>query len=153
MKPADLLDESRILLGIGSEVPKASVIHMLLAAALGDTGALRDSVAAELLKREDKMSTGIGRGVAIPHTRSAKVKEPVAALGVSPEGVDFGAVDEEPVRIIFTFITPESQRQLHLATLAEAVKLLGRKEIRDSIIGASNARQVIKALSVDGAGH
>ncbi len=152
MKPADLLDESRILLGIGGDLPKAAVIQRLLAAALGDTGPLSDSVAATLLKREDKMSTGIGRGVAIPHARSAKVKKPVAALGVSREGVDFGAVDEEPVNIIFTFITPESQRQLHLDTLAEVVKLLGRSEIRDSILAASSPRQVIKALSGDGAG-
>ncbi len=151
MKPVDLLDESRILLGIEGTLPKAGVIKLLLGAALGDSGSLRDFVASELLDREDKMTTGIGRGVAIPHTRSRKVKRAVAALGVSPEGVDFGAVDGEPVNIVFTFVTPESQPQVHLATLAEAVALFGRRRVRDSIMAASSPREVIAAMS-DGDG-
>ena len=103
-------------------------------------------IAAELLAREEKMTTGIGQGVAIPHARSAHVGDAVAALGVSPGGLDFSALDEQPVQIVFTFITPETHPALHIQTLAHAVALFGSDDVRRAIVGADEPAAVLEIL-------
>jgi len=146
MKPADLLDASRILLSIDGALSKREVIRMLISAAVGGSDGAADVIAAELIAREEKMTTGIGRGVAIPHARSARVDEPVAALGVSPEGVDFGSLDEEPVKIVFTFTTPEIAPAVHIRMLACAVALFGSDQVRSAIIAASDPATVLDII-------
>ena len=145
MRPAELLDTSRILIGIDSSRSKQEVIRALIGTAVADGAA--EGIVAELLAREDKMTTGIGNGVAIPHARSASVEKPVAALGVSPAGIDFGALDEAPVNIVFTFITPEDSPLLHIETLAHAVAILGSARVRSAIISALDPASVMAILT------
>ncbi len=62
-----------------------------------------------VLEREERGSTGIGKGVAIPHTKKcAYVDEPIGALGVSRDGIPFDAIDREPVKLVFLIVSPES---------------------------------------------
>lgn len=143
MKPADVLDASKIVLGIGGVLSKEEVVKLLVTAALGDNAPFTAALAEDLLAREAKMTTGIGRGVAIPHTRSKEVARPAAALGVSPEGVDFGAIDDEPVRIVFVFITPAADPALHIKMLGEAVALFGDFGVREAIVRAKAAPEVM----------
>ena len=146
MRPADILDASKIVLGIGRALSKKEVVNLLVATALGNNAPVRAALAEELLAREAKMTTGIGRGVAIPHTRAKEVERPVAALGVSREGVDFGAIDEEPVRIMFVFIMPETDPALHIKMLGEAVTLFGEQRVREAIIGAGSPQEVMEII-------
>lgn len=145
MRPAELLDTSRILLGIDSSRSKREVIRLLIGMAVADGAA--EAIAAEILAREEKMTTGIGNGVAIPHARSGSVEKPVAALGVSPAGIDFGALDEEPVNIVFTFVTPEYSPSLHIQTLARAVAIFGNARVRSAIISAPDPAAVLAIMN------
>lgn len=146
MRPADLLDESRVVLGIDATLSKEEVLEALLTTAFVDDESA-GVVVSQLISREGKMTTGIGRGVAVPHTRSSTVKEPLAVLGVSPGGLDFAAIDGERVHIIFAFITPESIPSLHISTLAEAVRVFGSPSVREAILAAESPREVIEILS------
>ncbi len=106
-----------------------------------------DGIQQELKKREESMSTGIGFGVAIPHTSSEHVDEVVAAFARSERGVEFEALDSAPVHFIILFIVPKDEFQSHLRTLAAIAKFLNDRAVREQLRDAESAEQVLKILS------
>jgi mannitol/fructose-specific phosphotransferase system IIA component (Ntr-type) len=110
----------------------------------------REAVTAVVKKRETSMSTGIGFGVGIPHASTDLINEVVGAFGRSRGGVNFDALDNQPVTLVMLFLVPQGQFQKHLHTLARIAKLLHRKEFRASLEAASDAPgmcAIIKAES------
>jgi PTS system nitrogen regulatory IIA component len=91
-----------------------------LARRFAGLGLVRDAegLFQKLRERELLGSTGIGSGVAIPHTKLPGLKEGVVAIGMAPQGVDFGAADGEPVRLLFLVLSPSSSPAEHLQVLA-----------------------------------
>lgn len=87
----------------------------------------RDSIVAAVTQREKSMSTGIGRGVAIPHAETEVVSEFVGATGHSRKGIDFEAVDGQPVNRVMLFLVPKGQFQKHVHALAAIAKHLARE--------------------------
>lgn len=106
----------------------------------------RDSVIAGLRAREESMSTGIGYGVAIPHTVSDRVTEVVAAFGRAPGGIEFDSLDAQPVRFIVLFIVPAEKYHLHLRTLAAIAKFLNEPGIADRLSLAANEKEIYTIL-------
>ncbi len=98
-------------------------------------------------KRENSMSTGIGFGIGIPHASTDLIGEVVGALGRSAEGVDFEALDNQPVNIVVLFLVPQGQFQKHLHTLANIAKLLHNKEYRRSLEEAGDAETIQQIIS------
>jgi len=76
-----------------------------------------ESIVSAILKREELGSTGIGRGVAVPHTKHPSVDRLVGTVGVSPEGVDFNSLDGEKVQLFFLLISPPDRPGDHLRAL------------------------------------
>ena len=76
-----------------------------------------DDIVAAIMKREELGSTGIGRGVAVPHTKHPSVQKLVGTVGVSEEGVDFDSLDGEPVQLFFVLISPPERPGDHLRAL------------------------------------
>ena len=99
----------------------------------------REAVTAVIKKRETSMSTGIGFGIGIPHASTDLIYEVVGAFGRSKIGVNFDALDNQPVTLVMLFLVPQGQFQKHLHTLARIAKLLHRKEFRVSLEAASDA--------------
>ncbi|MEM6470792.1 MAG: PTS sugar transporter subunit IIA [Planctomycetota bacterium] len=77
----------------------------------------RDDIVAAIMKREELGSTGIGRGVAVPHTKHPSVEKLVGTVGVSEEGVDFDSLDGERVQLFFLLISPPERPGDHLRAL------------------------------------
>ena len=92
-----------------------------LVGALSQAGALPaesvDEVVAALIKREQNGSTGFGKGVAVPHVKHARVKKMAGTIGRSAGGIDFAALDHQPVYSIFLLLSPENQPQQHLQAM------------------------------------
>ncbi len=84
----------------------------------------KESIVAAILKREELGSTGIGRGIAVPHTKHPSVSQPVGAVGVSPDGIDFQSLDGEQVQLFFMLISPPDQPSDHLRALENISKQL-----------------------------
>ncbi len=78
---------------------------------------LRDEMIKEVIKREKKGSTGFGKGVAVPHVKHEKVPKIAACIGVSREGVDFNALDKEPVYSVFMIFSPLDRPDEHLQAM------------------------------------
>jgi mannitol/fructose-specific phosphotransferase system IIA component (Ntr-type) len=99
----------------------------------------REQIAAVVKKRESSMSTGIGFGIGIPHASTDLIYEVVGALGRSRKGVNFDALDNQPVNLVMLFLVPQGQFQKHLHTLASIAKLLHNKEFRQALEAAPDA--------------
>jgi len=99
----------------------------------------RDAVIAVVRKRETSMSTGIGFGSGIPHASTDLISDVVGAFGRSRKGIQFDALDNQPVTLVMLFLVPQGQFQKHLHTLADIAKLLHRKDFRQSLEQAPDA--------------
>ncbi|MEM9883043.1 MAG: PTS sugar transporter subunit IIA [Planctomycetota bacterium] len=91
----------------------AELIDALIAAGAAPAS-LRGELIASVLKREKNGSTGFGKGVAIPHVKHEKIAKVAAGLGVSGTGVDYNALDKQPVYSIFLLLSPADQPDQHL---------------------------------------
>jgi len=106
---------------------KESVIRELVSA-LVDTGQINsdeyENIVQAILEREKLGSTGIGRGIAVPHTKHPSVQNIVGTVGVSVNGVDFDSLDGEKVQLFFMLISPLDRRSDHLKALASVSRAL-----------------------------
>ncbi len=112
-----------------------------------------DEVLRVLLEREKLQSTGIGEGVAIPHGAMAQLGAQVAGLLIVPEGVDFAAIDERKVTIIFGVIGPKRATGEHLKTLARVSRLLRNQSFRDQLIASKDARAAFQLIATEETEH
>lgn len=107
----------------------------------------REAIAASVKKRETSMSTGIGFGIGIPHASTDLIHDVTGAFGRSKRGVNFDALDSQPVTLVMLFLVPQGQFQKHLHTLANIAKLLHSKEFRQSLEQAPGAQEMIDIIS------
>ena len=109
----------------------------------------RGAVTAVIKKRETSMSTGIGFGIGIPHASTDLIHEVVGAFGRSRNGVNFDALDNQPVTLVMLFLVPQGQFQKHLHTLARIAKLLHRKEFRAALEAAPDAPTMCATIKAE----
>src|SRR4051794_11202475 len=110
----------------------------------------REAITAVVKKRESSMSTGIGFGIGIPHASTDLIYEVVGAFGRSKQGINFDALDNQPVNLVMLFLVPQGQFQKHLHTLANIAKLLHRAEFRQALEQAPDAEAMLKIIRDQG---
>src|SRR3990172_2103902 len=119
MKFADFISREAIRADLTAE-DKEGVIREMVQTLL-DAGRIKadqqDSIVKAILKREELGSTGIGRGVAVPHTKHPSVQRLVGTVAVSSEGIDFNSLDGEKVQLFFLLISPPDRPGDHLRAL------------------------------------
>lgn len=99
-----------------------------------------------LLEREGLGSTGIGQGIAIPHGKTDKVKELISVLAISKQGVNFEALDGEPVYIFFLLVAPKDAAGPHLKALAQISRMLRDTYFCDLLRRCESAEQVYELI-------
>ena len=99
-----------------------------------------------LLQREKLGSTGIGQGVAIPHSKVDSVNKLVGALGISHKGINFDALDNATVHLIFLLICPLGNSGEHLQAIASVSRLFKNKSVRNAILNATTPVEVISII-------
>jgi fructose-specific phosphotransferase system IIA component len=144
MKIEGILSEKYIVLNLELAL-KSQVIEKMLSLVAAhpgvvDIGLLREDV----FKREQDMSTGIGKTLALPHAKSAGVSEPVIAFATLRNPIDFDSIDNEPVRIVFLLATPEEMLAEHLKLLGRITRLAGREDVRQKLLLSPSALAVIE---------
>ncbi len=102
-----------------------------------------------VLARERSMSTGMERGIAIPHAAVEGIDGVAACMGIvtRPEGLDFNSIDARPARLIVLLVIPRAQKLLHIRTLADLARVLGLESVREALIGARDTDSAWAALS------
>jgi nitrogen PTS system EIIA component len=114
-------------------------------------GAHLDSAEIErvLLEREKLQSTGIGEGVAIPHGALAQLTSQVAALLILPDGIEFQAIDERKVTIIFAVVGPKRATGEHLKTLARVSRLLRNQGFRERLVASDGPTAAYELIAME----
>lgn len=146
MKVLDFLELDSVTTDLKSQTKQDAISELceLLKANGRITDA--DAVKVSLLEREKLGSTGIGQGIAIPHAKCAAIDRVVAALGVSKKGIDFDALDGEPVYLIFLLVAPPDSSGLHLKALARISRLLKDKFFRQALREAKSSDEIQKII-------
>ena len=98
---------------------------------------------AALIRREQQASTGIGKGVAIPHAHEDGIQRQLLAIGISQAGIDFDAIDGQPVHIIALLVTPRKHQKQHMALLAALSQRLQQEEVRQRLLQVTDAAEVV----------
>jgi len=108
---------------------------------------MSNELAVEILKREELMSTAIGRGIAIPHVRLSSVTDLVMSVGISKcDIIDFQTIDDVPVRILFMIAAAYNQHAYYLQTLSFFSSKLKNKELRDALLTVTDPMEAYKLL-------
>lgn len=147
-------------------VPKGAVVAPLesqdrdgaineLISALISSGAcdesMREPIRGRVLERERKLSTGFGRGVAVPHAKHPGTQQVSAAIGVSQRGIDFASPDKQPVYIVVLLLSPEERPEDHLRAMEAVFKHLSKDSFRRLLRQAQSPAEVWEVLvSADG---
>lgn len=144
MKLTDFISRKAIVPVLKSK-DKRGVIQELVQAARkaceGEKFAAADIVEA-IVQREKIGSTGVGGGVGVPHAKLDAVKNVVGAFGRAPHGVDFNAVDGEPVYLIFLILAPPSRNEAYLQALQKVMAAIKRPNFVKFLKGAKTAREI-----------
>ena len=106
----------------------------------------REGIIAAILKREELGSTGIGRGVAVPHTKHPSADRLVATIAISKEGVEFASLDGEAVHILFLLVSPHERPGDHLRALENISRHLRNDNFCSFLRQAKSAQSVIELL-------
>lgn len=146
MNITELLSVNQIKLELTSKTKEAVIKEMVKI--LDENGKLldKDKYIQAVIDREKEFSTGIGMGIAIPHGKSSGVKEPALVFGRSMDGIDYESMDDEPAQLFFLIAVPEESSNEHLKILSQISRKLMHKELRESLMKASSAEEIITLL-------
>jgi mannitol/fructose-specific phosphotransferase system IIA component (Ntr-type) len=143
----ELLTPDRIKIPLASSEKEDLLRELVELAGAGVAGPEREALLQAVLDREAVLSTGIGGGVAIPHGKSPAVDSLVLAAGVAPQGVDFEALDGQPVQLFFLLVGPEAAAGEHVKALSRISRLLRRDTFRSRLAAAADPREFYRILS------
>ena len=117
-----------------------------LVSALDKTGRLGkgncEEITKAVIKREKEASTGMGKGIAVPHVKHRAVKDIVASIGVSSSGIDFAALDKQPVYSVILLISPLDNPDKHLQMMEHVFKHLQQEKFRKFLRQSQTAEQI-----------
>ncbi len=144
MKISDLLDTTNVIpdLSAGSKEEAINSLVHTLGARLDE-----DSVAAvrkAVMERESIMSTGVGKGLAIPHGKCRQLSQTYAAFGKLRKPVNYDSIDGEPVMILFLLVGPESQNSIHIKMLSRISRLLNSSSFREKLLKSNETEKIIE---------
>jgi len=145
MKIVDFLKSDEIFLDV-SETSKKELLEKIAAIAAPKTGIETSLIFDALVERERLGTTGIGRGVAIPHARLAHLDELFCTFVRVQPAVDFEAIDGDPVDLVFVLLVPEESGADHLKALARISKLLRNEEVCQKLRRAKTSEDALKVI-------
>ncbi len=146
MKLSDRLVKDAVLINTPSK-DKMSLIEELVDLVVTSYGLKnRDEILEAVMSRENKMSTGIGCGLAVPHAKLAQVDKLHLGAITCSEGVEFEALDKEPVYLIFLILSPENTVGPHIRALSSVSRLMADSEVRNQLVDASTAEEFMECL-------
>lgn len=145
MRIVDLLSKNSIKLN-ASPQSKSEAIDMLIDLQVkGGNIADKEAYKKGILAREEKGSTAVGEGIAIPHAKSEAVKAPSLAAMTVPDGVDYEALDDEPSNLLFMIAAP-NDGDVHLEVLSRLMTILMDEDFRDDLLKAKDADEFLKVI-------
>jgi len=147
MKLTDYIKPENIETDLIAE-DKEEVIEELVEKLAGNTDCCdMDKVYQAVMDREKDGSTGLEKGVAIPHAKCDDIDRLRIVIGISEKGIDFDSQDGKPSHIFFLMIAPSSEAGPHVQAIARIVKMIGIEGVSEKLIKAGNAEKLLEVIS------
>ncbi|MCG8489588.1 MAG: PTS IIA-like nitrogen regulatory protein PtsN [Candidatus Thiodiazotropha sp.] len=146
MFPDGFLLEERLGCGVEAASKKRALEQLGLRLADAAPGLSQDIVFDALLERERLGSTGLGKGIALPHARMSQVTQATAAFIQMPSGVDFDAIDSQPVDLAFAMLVPEQATDEHLQLLAKLARMFDDPPFCAALREAETTQQLFQLI-------
>ena len=146
MRLSELLEESNIIPDLKAKDKKGALEELAQAMVKQKPYLDKMALVNVLLERERLGSTGIGDGVAIPHGKFHEIDQPIISFGRSREGLDFEAMDGEPVYLFFLLLAPENSASIHLKALAKIARILRNSSFRKVLIEARTQKEIYETI-------
>ena len=106
----------------------------------------REEILAALKERESKMSTGIQKGIALPHGKTNAIEEVHGILGISKKGIDYDALDGQPVYLLFMFLAPLADSEMHLRLLKRMAELLNNPQFYTDLLMQNDPQSALTII-------
>ncbi|MBE0478320.1 PTS sugar transporter subunit IIA [Candidatus Aerophobetes bacterium] len=143
LKLSELLNPKYIKLDLNAKRKKEVIGEMV--ELLCQSGKIKNApkIEKEIIQREKEGTTGIGGGIAIPHIRSKEISQTVMALGRKKEGLEFDAIDEKPVNLIFLLLGPKGEESQHLKILCKLSRILHNTQFKEILMRVTKEEEVV----------
>lgn len=148
MKLLDVINKETILIDLKAK-DKIGILNELVSPVARLTGIEQSVIARVLMDREQLGSTGIGGGIGIPHGKLKDLEQSILGFGLSRQGVDFESMDGLPTHLFFLLITPEHATNLHLKLLARLSRMLKKESLKEMMMNATSADEIIAIIAED----
>ncbi|MBL0175406.1 MAG: PTS sugar transporter subunit IIA [Ignavibacteria bacterium] len=146
MKISSILNEDLVKVNIPGDT-KEDVINAIIDIA-ASSPKVKDveKIRHAIFEREKIMSTGVGKGFAIPHGKTDAVSDIVAAFGITEKPIDYESLDHEPVRLVFLLIGKDSLVGAHIKLLSRISRLMNKEELRMKLLEAKTSAEILDIL-------
>jgi PTS system nitrogen regulatory IIA component len=148
MKIIDIIHKDAILTDLIARDKKTVIQEMAIPAATILKVDLSEIIKV-LLDRERLGSTGIGRGIAIPHGKLKSIEFPFLGLGISRKGVEFDSLDGMSAHLFFLLITPEQSTGTHLKVLSQIARILKNDVFKNSLLNAHDSQDILSIIQAE----
>ena len=146
VKITDYMSEELISLNLKAKTKDEALKELSTLIGKSEKISKKDVIYKALLERENLGSTGIGKGVAIPHAKTDAAESLTIAFGISREGVDFKSLDQEKVKIFFVFASPFKDSQIYLKVLARISRLIRDENFREKLLNCENTKEILECI-------
>jgi fructose-specific phosphotransferase system IIA component len=143
MKVSEILNEKLIATGLEAADKHEVIEKMIELASASGNMINKEKVKECVLEREKLVSTGVGKGFAIPHGKTDEIRDIVAAFAILKTPVDFDSIDLEPVRYVFLVVGKESLLNAHIKLLSKISRMMNKEEFREQLDEAKSPSEVL----------
>jgi len=144
MKIVDLLNKKTVLPDLEVVDKKEALVKLINALSAQVNKEELNKIREAVFEREEIMSTGVGKGLAIPHGKTSSISKSYAAFAVLHKAIDYQAVDGKPVKMIFLLVGPQSSNRTHIKLLSRISRLMNNNEFREKLIASKTAGKIIE---------
>lgn len=141
-----LLDRSTIAAEMTADNKKELINELVDLLDSKVNGQQLEHIRNSVFEREDIMSTGVGKQLAIPHGKCPSIEKNLASFAVLKKPVDFDSIDNEPVRIIFLLVGPERKSNIHIKLLSRISRLMNSTSFRDKLMNCETPDEIFETF-------
>ncbi len=146
MRISDILDEKSIKIGLAVDTKEELIDQLIFLTEKQGKIIDKDEVRQEVFEREKIMSTGVGKGIALPHAKTNAISDVCGAIAILKDPIDFDSLDKEPVKIAFLLLGLESNVGLHLRLLSKISRLMNNDSFKSQLLSLNTPKEVIELI-------
>ena len=153
MNIVNLLNEDNVLPNLNVSNKKEALEQVISSLSSQVSKEELEAIHDAVFEREEIMSTGVGKGLAIPHGKTAAIDDNYAAFALLKDGIEYQAIDGEPVRMIFLLVGPQDSNRLHIKMLSRISRLMNNNAFTEKLVEANSSKKIIELFTEEEEAH